>query len=170
MQSVHENLNGNSFRRTLLGGEEVHTQELDYYLKTPLGNKTSLRKAPVSELQSHFISLPLFFQKGNKHNLLEAVINFFAMNFLRSFQAKDHFQSEVVGEQDYFDKRELQVYEESVKKAAEMELILGNALALHQRDTGSIHKMERYGEHSAIEVGKRIGSMHSRADMTASGA
>ncbi len=96
------------------------------------------------------------------------------MNFLRSFQTKDHFQTEIVADQDspsnYFDKHELQEYEESARKAAEMELILGKALAVHQRDTGSIHKMERYGEHSAIEVGKRIASMHSRDEMSAANA
>lgn len=95
------------------------------------------------------------------------------MNFLRSFQSKDDkYKAQVVAERDdssrYFDGDDYSDFEDSCKKAAEMEIILGNALAMHARDNGSIHSLERYGEHSAIEVGRRIGTMHSREEMAAS--
>ena len=88
------------------------------------------------------------------------------MNFLR--RTKEQFKTEIVGEKDdgsrYFDGDDLSEYEHSTKKAAEMELILGNALAVHERDNGSIHSLERYGSHSAIEVGRRIATMQSKDD------
>eukprot|EP00533_Pseudo-nitzschia_delicatissima_P016069 CAMPEP_0197280058 /NCGR_PEP_ID=MMETSP1432-20130617/20979_1 /TAXON_ID=44447 /ORGANISM="Pseudo-nitzschia delicatissima, Strain UNC1205" /LENGTH=322 /DNA_ID=CAMNT_0042746683 /DNA_START=66 /DNA_END=1034 /DNA_ORIENTATION=- len=93
------------------------------------------------------------------------------MNFLRSFQ-KDQNKTKIVGENDdgsrYFDGDELSEYENSIKKAAEMEIILGNALAMHERDNGSIHSLERYGSYQAIEMGQRIATMNSREELAAS--
>ena len=166
--------NGNSFCR-FRELEKGAYKEPD---NTPFGPKTCLEKGANLGIQSRFTPLPHFQSLSIKHKRSQTQFtscssnSFSTMNFLRSLQTKDQFQTEVVVEDDrsYFDKHELQEYEESTKKAAEMELILGNALALHQRDTGSVHKMERYGEHSAIEVGKRIASMHSRDEMSISNA
>ena len=90
------------------------------------------------------------------------------MNFLRSFQTKEQYKASVVAENDggsYSDGDEFSDYENSSKTAVEMENILGHALALTERSNGSIHSLERSGLNSAIEIGRRIGSMHSREEM-----
>jgi len=51
------------------------------------------------------------------------------------------------------------------KKAVEMENILGNALAMTESSNGSIHSLQRSGTNSAIEIGRRIGSLHSRENL-----
>ena len=60
--------------------------------------------------------------------------------------------------------------EDHSKKAMEMENILGNALAMTERSNGSIHSLHRSGTNSAMEIGRRIGSLHSREDLATSEA
>ena len=95
------------------------------------------------------------------------------MNFLRSFQSKEqHPKAKIVSDKDedsnysYGYGDEFLDYDSPSKRATEMENILGNALALTERSNGSIHSLGRTGTNSAIEIGRRIGSMHSREEMS----
>lgn len=98
------------------------------------------------------------------------------MNLFRSIRTNEekeyNIKAEIIAEDDdglnclYGD--EISEYEESSRKAMEMENILGNALAMTERSNGSIHSLQRSGTNSAIEIGRRIASLHSREKMSIS--
>jgi len=99
------------------------------------------------------------------------------MNLFRPIQTAENkklFKAEIIAEKDdgsnYPEGDEFSEYENSSKKAAEMETILGNALAMTERSNGSIHSLQRSGTNSAIEIGRRIATMYSRENMAISDA
>jgi hypothetical protein len=89
------------------------------------------------------------------------------MNFFRSAPTQDYTKKvEIIGERDdvssYSYGDEFSECENPSKKAAEMENILGNALAMTERSTGSLHSLTRSG---TIDLGRRIATMNSREEM-----
>jgi len=94
----------------------------------------------------------------------------------RSSRSKENFRTEIVAEGDdgssyrYYYGDEFSEDENPSKQAVEMENILGNALALTERSNGSIHSLQRSGTNSAVEIGRRIASIHSRENMAISDA
>mmetsp|Transcript_15972 Transcript_15972/g.36989 ORF Transcript_15972/g.36989 Transcript_15972/m.36989 type:complete len:405 (+) Transcript_15972:117-1331(+) len=100
------------------------------------------------------------------------------MNIFRSTRTaekKNFVKAEIIAEKDdsliyQYDDDFSEFNEDHSKKAREMEIILGNALAMTESNNGSIRSLQRSGTNSAIEIGRRIGSLHSRENLANSEA
>mmetsp|Transcript_12551 Transcript_12551/g.35634 ORF Transcript_12551/g.35634 Transcript_12551/m.35634 type:complete len:397 (-) Transcript_12551:670-1860(-) len=88
------------------------------------------------------------------------------MNLFKSSRKaeKDEPVRAIIGD---FDEESNYPYEDEAKTAAEMESILGNALSMTERDNGNIIGLRRS---NTFEMGRRIASMGSQEDFSASGS